>query len=107
MQDASKNIFVSYTTRDGEINKQQLLIIEAALSKFGKVYIDLLHNDFLQNPQKKVIDKLINSDLLILIRTSKTLESEWVNLELKKARVHNIKILNITLEEILSSDFNL
>ena len=81
------NIFISYTLRDNCLT----------LSDFNKI-IELLpsHNVFIHflNPQitshEEIKEKIIQSDLILLIKTIATYQSEWVISELKIA--NNAKI---------------
>lgn len=88
------NIFVSYTTRDNYIEKEYLLKIEAILLSYGRVYVDLLHNDSFKK-QQRVHDELIASDVLVLIRSESITESEWVNWEIRTAKANLIPIIII------------
>lgn len=104
---SKKNIFVSYTTIDYEINKNTLIDIEKILIKYGKVYIDLLHNNNVSNPQKKVFEELYNSNILIVINTSNINKSKWAILELENAKKRNIQILFLSVTEILTEHFQI
>lgn len=107
MSDYSKNIFISYTTRNQNINKEILEKIFKIFSKYGNVYIDLLHNDNFINPQDKVIKKLELADILIVVKTKNIEESEWVKFEIDKSKSRNIEIKYIDLDNILSENFKL
>lgn len=85
------NIFVSYTSRDSEITEELLRKISVKLSKYGWVFIDLLHNNSL-TPQAKVFEALEKSDLLIVLDTKSVRDSKWVILELEKANECQIPI---------------
>jgi len=98
-------IFVSYTTRDGVINKNFLIDLEKKLSPFISIYIDLLHNDSL-NKQKRVISELTQSDILFLIKTNSIYKSEWVKKELSIAKKINIPIHKVSYNELIKNDFN-
>ena len=88
------NIFVSYTTRDDYIEKNYLLEAEAILSKYGRVYVDLLHNDSIEK-QQRVHDELLASDVLVLIRSESVRESEWVNWEIRTAKDNLIPTIKL------------
>ncbi|WP_241317734.1 TIR domain-containing protein [Chryseobacterium arthrosphaerae] len=108
MQEHSKlKIFISYTTIDKEINIDLLLEIEKKLQKFGDIYIDLLHNDNNLEPQKNVINKLTESQLLIVINSKNIKNSEWVKIELEIAKEKNIKTIYINVEDILNDNFEI
>lgn len=86
------NIFVSYTLRDNILNIPKLRSISSILYLIGNPYIDILHNKS-KDPQNHVIDKLINSSILISCITPSFFQSEWVQLELKIAKDKNIPIV--------------
>lgn len=77
-------VFVSYTIRDGFITKRYLVNIEKKLSKNFNVFIDMLDNDS-NNQQIRVIKELIDSDIVLLIKTCDIYKSPWVRLELSLA----------------------
>ncbi|OPC03169.1 hypothetical protein BAS10_17795 [Elizabethkingia meningoseptica] len=106
MQDYSKNIFVSYTTLDPEINENLLKDIEKILLEYGNVFIDLLHNDSVE-PQKRVIQELDKADILIVINTKSINDSKWVNFEIKKSNIKKIRIVKLSINMILERDFEL
>ncbi len=108
MQELSKRkIFISYTTIDKEVNESLLLEVEKKLKKFGDIYIDLLHNDNHIEPQKKVINKLSESDLLLVINSENIKNSKWVHIELKIAKEKNIKTFYASINDILKDNFNI
>ena len=108
MQEVSKlKIFIAYTTIDNEVDKNLLTKIENQLKFNSDVYIDLLHNDNKLNPQKKVMDELKSSDILIVLHTDSIQKSKWVELELKEARKRKKKIKFITITDLLNNDFEL
>lgn len=102
-----RKIFISYTTIDKEINVSLLLEVEKKLKKFGDIYIDLLHNDNHIEPQKKVINKLNESHLLIVINSENIKNSKWVNIELEIAKEKNIKTIYVNIDDILKENFNI
>ena len=107
MQERSKQrIFISYTTIDSEINNDILIKIEGKIKYYGDVYIDLLHNDSI-DPQKRVIEELTNSDILIAINTRSIKKSKWVCFELEKAKEKKIQILFLEIDKILNDNFDL
>jgi len=97
-------IFLSYTTRDGLINKTFLLNLEKMFPLFSSVYIDLIHNNSLDK-QKRVISELKKSDILFLIKTDDTYKSEWVNKELEIAKKINIPIYELNYNKLIKNDF--
>ncbi len=93
------NIFVSYTTRNNEVTINSLVDLSNKLNSFGKVFIDLLDNDS-ADKQQRVIDELERSDLLILIKSLSTLDSEWVTYEVIRAKDLNIPIIELSISEL-------
>jgi len=93
-------IFVSYTTRNGDINLAVLNNIHEKISGLGTIFIDLLHN--YGGGQRKVIDELRVSDLLLVLDSEKVLESEWVKFEIDFAKSSGIPIVTLTPEELLT-----
>jgi len=86
-------LFVCYTMRDGEITPVHLRMIERKLKSKGYVlFIDYLNNDS-ENKQCRVMQELKNSDKLLLLLSSKVMESEWTSLELAYARLNNIQVV--------------
>ncbi|WP_353119601.1 hypothetical protein [Myroides odoratus] len=102
-----KKIFISYTTRSLVINRKTLLKVNSIFSKYGNVYIDLLHNDNLTDPQGEVISQLNKADLLIVIKTKDIEKSEWVKFEIDKSKSRKIEIKTIELDDILNENFTL
>ena len=86
------NIFISYTLRDNCLT----------LSDFQKI-LELLpsHNVFIHflNPKitshEEIKEKIIQSDLMLLIKTPATYQSEWVISELKIANNAKVPIFLI------------
>ncbi|MGF1878798.1 TIR domain-containing protein [Photobacterium frigidiphilum] len=92
------NVFVSYTTRDSHINSDSLSSIVEPISKLGRPFIDLLHNDSIDK-QKRVEDELDNSNLFVLLESESIQSSKWVRWEVNKANslgipIKAIKIVN-------------
>jgi len=91
--------FVSYTTRDKEVTKELLAVFSKQLEKSGNVFIDIIDNDSFDK-QSRVIAELENSDLMILIETKSIYQSEWVLLEIEKAKSKQIPIRKISINEL-------
>jgi hypothetical protein len=100
----TSKIFISYTVRDGKIDKAFLLDLEKAIVKTTPVYIDMLHNDSLDK-QNRVINELKKSDLLFLIKTDEINNSEWVKKEIHLAESLNIPIFEFDYEELIKEKF--
>jgi len=91
-------IFVSYTTRDSYLDRERLSDIDRVASKFGCVFVDVLHNDSL-NRQERVKKELISASVVLFIGTSGCAHSEWVGWERHKASEHGKECLEVTLDE--------
>lgn len=89
-------IFLSYTTRDSIITPEHLQEILPALSYFGGVFIDALHNDSIDK-QQRVKKELDAADLVILLKSQSILKSKWVTWEINRAAALGIPILPISI----------
>jgi hypothetical protein len=87
-------IFVSYTTRDGYVDRNTLKMVSDVLSKYGSHYIDLLHNDASEK-QRHVEEMLSHAQLMILIKSRSIEKSEWVQWELNEAKKICIPIIEV------------
>lgn len=92
-------IFISYTTRDRNITKELLIQVYNKLSEFKTVYIDLIHNDS-ENKQKRVFEELESADQIILLETESVYESDWVKVELERAKHLKKEIIKIPFNEL-------
>ena len=92
--------FISYTTRDSELTLDLLDSFSRRLKARGEVFVDLLHNNS-EDRQKRVIAELDASDMLLVIETKSTYQSEWVNFEISRAKSRRIPIRKLSLEEII------
>jgi hypothetical protein len=90
-------IFVSYTRRDGVLDRAALEAIDALLRANGLPYIDALHNRG-ANPQKYVVSKLHEADILVVCVTPAIHRSEWVRFEIATAHSRGIPILHAELD---------
>lgn len=97
-------IFVCYTTRDAEITINLLKKISKKLSTYGVVFIDIIDNNS-TNKQLRVISELESSDLIVVIESKSIYQSEWVALEIKKAKLKKIPIKILQVKEL--SNFTL
>ncbi|HDL7358813.1 TPA: TIR domain-containing protein [Yersinia enterocolitica] len=96
------NIFVSYTTKDDNIDKKLLERISEAVSLYGHCYIDLLHNTE-KDKQQHVEFMLSQSNLLILIASSSIFTSKWVQWELDEAKRYCIPIIIVEAKSDISN----
>ncbi|MBU2928223.1 TIR domain-containing protein [Winogradskyella psychrotolerans] len=92
--------FISYTTKDKNITKDLLIQVYNELSEFENVYIDLIHNDSV-NKQKRVFEELESADQIILIETESVYESNWVKVELERAKHLKKEIIKIPFNELV------
>lgn len=93
--------FISYTTRDKEITKELLLKFAKQLNLIGEVYTDLINNNS-QNKQERVMNELDDSNVLILIDTFSIHKSQWVQIELARAKAKKLPVLKISIDEVVS-----
>lgn len=93
------NIFVSYTTRNNEVTINSLINFSNKINSFGKVFIDILDNDS-EDKQGRIIEELKSTELLILIKSQSSLNSEWVKYELDTAHNLNIPVVIFDITEI-------
>jgi len=85
-------IFISYTLKDGEIQEGLLTAIDAFSSWENlELFIDKLHNNE-PDPQLRIETEIQNSDLLMLVGSTKIFQSEWVKKEIFLARERNLPI---------------
>ncbi|MEO4091736.1 hypothetical protein ABH307_01825 [Acinetobacter pittii] len=90
-------IFVSYTLRDSILTLQDFEIIVDKLSDH-KVFIHFLNPHI--DSHKKIKDMILESDLLLLIKTDEVFESKWVLDELSIANKANIPLFFIDVNDI-------
>lgn len=93
--------FISYTMRDEYVNTQLLTAVEESFDSHLLLYIDVLHNDSLKK-QLRVEEELINSELVILLKSESTKKSKWVQRELWLAETNNIPILDVHINSSMS-----
>lgn len=89
-----KKVFLSYTLRDGIIDKSLLKSICELLSPTYDVFADAIHNDSVDK-QKRVIDELHSSQYVVVLNTPLISESPWVNIEIDEANKMGIPILQV------------
>lgn len=93
------NIFVSYTTRNNEVTIASLVNFSNKINSFGTIFIDLIDNNS-QDKQGRIIEELKKTDLLILIESKSTYNSEWVNFELETAKQLSIPVIEFDIVKI-------
>lgn len=96
------NIFVSYTTRDNNVDKKLLERVSEVVSLYGHCYIDLLHNSE-KDKQRHVEFMLSKSNLLILIASNSIFTSKWVQWELDEAKRCRIPIIMVEAKSDMSN----
>jgi hypothetical protein len=84
---------------DKEVTKELLAVFSKQLEKSGSVFIDIIDNDSFDK-QARVISELESSDLMILIETNSIYHSEWVALEIEKAKSRQIPIRKVSINEL-------
>lgn len=104
MKNFKYKIFFSYTTRDGLINKEILEMFKNNLNNVGlfHTYIDLIDNDNIEYPQKRVLKELKSSTLFFLIKTPFIDKSPWVEKEIRWAKKNNIPIYSLSFKDFIS-----
>lgn len=104
MKNFKYKIFFSYTTRDGLINKEILEMFKNNLNNVGlfHTYIDLIDNDNIEYPQKRVLKELKSSTLFFLIKTPFIAKSPWVEKEIHWAKKNNIPIYSLSFKDFIS-----
>lgn len=92
-------IFISYTLRGDDVTCKLLRELKAKFSAFKSVstYIDILDNINTEDPQAYVIEKLTESDCVLLIQSKNVDSSVWVKKELELAHKLNKLVINISL----------
>ncbi|EPH0092673.1 TIR domain-containing protein [Pluralibacter gergoviae] len=96
------NIFVSYTTRDENVDRKLLERVSEVVSLYGHCYIDLLHNTE-KDKQRHVEFMLSQSNLLIVIASSSIFTSKWVQWELDEAKRCRIPIIMVEAKSNMSN----
>lgn len=91
-----RKIFVSYTTRDPEVNRALLYQLDEALSQTRDVYIDLIHNDS-EEKQKRVLDELRGADSVVFLNSDSILKSRWAMHERDRALELGHDIYEVTI----------
>jgi len=104
LPDCSK-IFLSYTLRDSRLNLNILEKIKKIVeeTKKSSVYIDILDND--PNDaryQERVFEKLSEADVFLLIESALITESKWAKKEIDFAKKHEIQMIFVNIDEVLS-----
>mgnify|MGYP006267047417 CR=1 FL=1 len=99
-------IFVSYTLRDGAIDRRLLTKIKRHFEDFGEVFVDLLDNHD-PDQQQRVMLELERCDCILLLETPRIHLSKWVRMELARGIERKIPIISESPNKILSDNFNL
>ncbi|MCS6741236.1 TIR domain-containing protein [Acinetobacter baumannii] len=90
-------IFISYTLRDNILTSQDFTTILDQL-KDHDVFIHFFNSDI--DSHNKIKEKILESDILLLIKTKLTFKSKWVIDELMIANKAKIPLFFITIEDI-------
>ena len=65
----------------------------------------MIDNDS-DDKQSRVLSELDSSDILILIETKNIYKSDWVAIELERARANNTPIRIVKIEEIFNNVYH-
>lgn len=98
-QNLNMRIFVSYTLKDGYLDKSILLQVKKLYQNSTSCYIDIIDNDS-RDKQSRVEQELQIADALLLIETPLVMESKWVRYELEVAKNRNILIIKSDIDNI-------
>jgi hypothetical protein len=99
MINKKKHIFISYTTRDGYLTKENLGKIKAFYEKSGSTFVDIIDNNS-ELKQERVYNELHKADIFVLLKTPEINNSKWVNKEIKIAKRRLLNINYLELDEI-------
>ncbi|MFT0694573.1 TIR domain-containing protein [Acinetobacter bereziniae] len=91
-------IFISYTRRDNELTESDFRKIQDLINNKYQIFIHFFNPKI--NSQKEIESEVLNSDILILIKTRESFLSKWVLTELKTAQSANIPIFYITINDL-------
>ncbi len=97
-------IFVSYTTLDNDVTVELLNSLSNSLSNLGIIYIDLIHNDSFDK-QARVLYEIDRCDCFLLLQSDKIDKSNWVKIEVERARLRQKPIKKILLSELKNGNF--
>lgn len=91
-------MFVSYTLNDGLLTIDNLQSIHDLVSQYAICFIDVIDNNSVDR-QKKVIDTLNQSDVMLLLVSPGIKKSKWVRLEYQIAQDLSIPIYEVNVED--------
>lgn len=94
-------VFVSYTSKDPAVTREQLEKVESRLKLFCSPFIDLLHNE--KGKQCRVDRELRRCDVVLQFASPKY-QSQWVQKELITARKRNKPVIKVGIDELLAMD---
>lgn len=94
-------VFVSYTSKDPAVTREQLEKVESRLKPFCSPFIDLLHNE--KGKQCRVDLELRRCDVVLQFASPKY-QSQWVQKELITARKRNKPVIKVGIDELLAMD---
>jgi len=90
-------IFISYTLRDNILTSQDFTTILDQL-RGHDVFIHFFSSNI--DSHNKIKEKILESDILLLIKTKLTFKSKWVIDELTIANRAKIPLFFITIEDL-------
>ena len=98
-------VFLSYSIRNSSIKRENLAEVKQMLEAYYKstVYVDIIDNNYSENPQLQVENELKSSQSMIIIDVKNAIKSIWVLKELEIAKTEGIKIYSIGLESVIEA----
>lgn len=94
------NVFVSYTTRDGEVDITLLQLLNDNLEKICSPFLDLIRRKEHKVTQFTIIKEVFRSHLFLLIESKDVYKSPWVKFELLLSRLLLIPIIKIKASDV-------
>ena len=91
----SSRVFISYTSRDTDVDDFALARAKSLFSSFAHVFVDRLSPKSHWHPQLIIIWQVIRSHLLVVIETQSVYHSPWVWLELVLAKLTLTPIIKV------------
>lgn len=87
-------IFLSYSMRDGYITLTRLHELSRNLDKYGTTFADAVHNQD-KDRQGRVEREILNSDLIVFIKTDGFKSSMWARKEIRLATKHSKRSVSV------------
>lgn len=98
-------VFLSYSIRNSLVKREDLAEVKQMLEAYYKstVYVDVIDNNYSENPQLQVENELKTSQSMIIIDVKNAIKSVWVLKELAIAKTEGIKIYSIDFESVIEA----